>query len=684
MQNVDLVTSELQSNIMNTRMQPVGNVFSKFPRIIRDMARAMGKEINLTVEGEEVELDKSIVEALGDPLTHLVRNSADHGIETPEARAAAGKNRVGQIALRAYHAEGQVNIEIVDDGKGIDAERIKQKALDRGILTQSKAKEMSERELLALIFLPGFSTAEKVSDVSGRGVGMDVVKTNIERMGGSVEIDSTPGAGTRINLRLPLTLAIIPSLVVIVEGRRFAVPQVSLEELVRIRAQDVSKRIEKVHGRAVLRLREKLLPLARLADILGLRRTFESPRSGAKTEDRRANIADRRAKDLAEAVADSPDPAETDALTKRAEGDRREGSRNAMNILVLRVGENRFGLIVDKLLDNEEIVVKPLSGYLKDCRCYSGATIMGDGRVAMILDAVGCADAAGLRFEDLEKENAAQNERYAREQMTETQSLLIFGNGASEKFALNLSLVARVEKVRLQDVEQVGDGEYLKYDDGSLRILRLHDFLPVKPPAEAPQEFFVIVPKLVRNPMGIVASNIEDIIETQAAVDRRTITGTGVLGSAVIRGELLIFVNIYDLLEAADPEGRRIAETEAIRGRRVLLAEDTAFFRTVELEYLRSAGCLVDVASNGVEAWDKLAKEDYDLLITDVVMPGMDGVELTKRVRDNERLKTLPVIALTSLTSEHDKQRIADSGVNAYEAKLDKESLLETMTRLLA
>ncbi|MBU1701236.1 MAG: chemotaxis protein CheW [Candidatus Eisenbacteria bacterium] len=656
MQDVDLVTSELQSNIMNTRMQPVGSVFAKFPRIMRDLAKKMNKEIELTLVGQEVELDKSIIEVLADPLTHLVRNCADHGIESPSEREQKGKPSQGKVRIRAYHEGGQVNIDITDDGNGIDPEKMKRKALERGLLTEEEAEKMGDREATRLIFAPGFSTAEKVSDVSGRGVGMDVVRTNIEKLGGTVEIESTCGEGTRINLRLPLTLAIIPSLIVGAAGRRYAMPQVNLEELVRVREQDNDKRIEELRGHSVLRLRGQLLPLVSLTDVLNTThlKKKENEIGGA-----------------------SETSEEMDLQTIR-------GSKDAKNILILKVGSNRYGLIVDELLNNEEIVVKPLSDSLKECKHYAGSTIMGDGRVAMILDAAGISNVAQLNFAEVRDENAQA--RTQSDASGETQSLLLFRNSDSELFALNLGLVARIEKVRAEDVEKVGAKEYVKYDDSSMRILWLHDLLPVEPPAERPSTFFIIVPKLVKRPMGIIATKVEDILHTNATIDSANVSGPGILGSAVLSGRLAVLLDIYGLLEAAEPEKpHSIDEVDSsmLHGKRVLLAEDAAFFRSLESEYLKSFGCLVETANDGSEAWEKLSRGSYDLLVTDLHMPKMDGFELTQRVRTSETLKSMPVVAVTALTSEKNREKGEGAGVDIYELKLDKDGLRRSLIKAL-
>lgn len=685
-QDIDGVTSDLQAGIMGTRMQLVGSVFSKFPRVIRDMNKKLDKDIELSIKGEHVELDKSIIEALGDPLTHLIRNSADHGVEKPETRKAAGKPTRGKIELVARHEGGQVYIEIIDDGAGIDPEKIKRKAIERNMLTEKDAGELSEQEALRLIFAPGFSTAAQVSDVSGRGVGMDVVRSNIEKIGGTVDIESTFGQGSRITLKLPLTLAIMPVLVIENEERVFAIPQVDIKELVRIRARDAAKRIESIHGKPVMRLREKVLPLISLDETLGIAGTYiDLP--GTRKPDRRNSILDRRASEIA---ADTPALEEgtvsgSSDNQREDDADRRHNRRSAFNVIVLRIGPNQYGLIVETLRDSEEIVVKPLPEYLKKCSAYAGVTIMGDGRVAMILDSSGMAEKTQLRFGgDLEKVESAQSDRYIRESMNEKQLLLLFKNATFERFAINLSMVKRIEKVKQGAIEKVGGKEYLKYESSSLRLLRLHDFLPVKTPERESEDCYVIVPKFVQHPMGILVSAVEDVLETSASLDRETITGTGILGSFVINGALIIVLDVYGLFESAEPDIYCTGSGEKLRGKRVLLAEDTAFFRTVESTYLRQIGCDVETAVDGEQAWTKLSEGKFDLLVTDIQMPLLDGLGLTARVRASQKYKEMPIVALTSLANESDRRRILDAGVDAYETKLNKENLRDTLASLLS
>ncbi len=509
-QDMDLVTSELQNGVMSTRMQPVGSVFSKFPRVIRDMNRKLGKQIDLEIRGERVELDKSIIEALGDPLTHLIRNSADHGVEPPEVRRAAGKPANGTLHLSARHEGGQVFVEIADDGAGIDPERVVAKAIERGLITPQAAADMSTREILRLIFAPGFSMAREVSDISGRGVGMDVVRSNIERIGGSVDIESVVGQGTRIILRLPLTLAIMPALIVRNGGKTYAVPQVDIEELVRVRPGDTDRKIENVRDNPVIRLRGALLPLVSLTSALG---------------------------DLPLSAGPASAPA-----------------RRATNVLVLKAGPHRYGLVVDELQDSQEIVVKPLPDYLGECRCYAGATIMGDGSVAMILDAGGTAVSANLRFGGRLDGSEQGGESSDRRIAAESESMLMVRNGTPETLAIPLNMVARVEKISAQAIERVGQEEYLKYADYSMRLLRLEEYMSIQAPGRDQSEYFVVVPKQVRHPMGILVSAIEDIVEVSATLDRDTVAGPGVLGSITLDGRLLVCIDIHDLFERAAPQ----------------------------------------------------------------------------------------------------------------------------------
>ncbi|HMA65699.1 MAG: chemotaxis protein CheA, partial [Fibrobacterota bacterium] len=519
LQSIDSVTSQLQESIMQTRLQPVSVVFNKFPRVIRDLSRKLEKSIELHIVGQDVELDKSIVEMLSDPLNHLVRNSADHGIELPENRKKAGKDPVGSIYLSAIQEGGKVVVMIEDDGKGLDFEKIKNVAIEKRLITEQAALNMSTKEIQQLIMLPGFSTADSVSDVSGRGVGMDVVKSNVERLGGTIEIESEKDRGTKISLTLPLTLAIIPSLIIQSEKRIYAIPQVGVEELVRIRAFEVTKKIERIQGAEVMRLREKLLPLVRLSSLLNLVPTFVHPETSEIQPDKRTRLSDRRGTPGNETVDEEK--------SERRDGndDRRANVANAVKIVVVKSGLNHFGLIVDSVFDNEEIVVKPLPEYFKTTQVYAGATILGDGKVAMILDPSGIALRANLRFSDLDKEQIREQEAHAKKKTEKTSEILLFDNGSTERFGMSLNSVARIEKVDTSEIELVGSKEFLKREGTSLPLVRIQDYLPVSSPQQSSTQFFIILPKNTEHKVGIVAHSVFDVVSTQLTLDTSNIKG---------------------------------------------------------------------------------------------------------------------------------------------------------------
>ena len=698
-QRLDLITSEIQEAIMMTRMQPIGNVFNKFPRVVRDLARNLKKEVKLTIEGEGVELDKTILEAINDPLTHLIRNSVDHGLETPSERSKAGKDTTGHVFLRAYHEAGQVNIEINDDGKGIDPDKLTNIALSKNLITEDQAIAMSEKEKINLIFLPGFSTAEKVSDVSGRGVGMDVVKTNLDKLGGVVDIESYLGKGTKIRIKLPLTLAIIPSQLISVSGERYAIPQVNLEELFRIPASQVKDRIEKVGDAEVVRLRGSLLPLIRLADVIGVERTFYDPDDNQVKKDRRENLADRRGRKspLKKAgknqdsiismingdgtAGDTSDDSKDER--RRETPDRRYHAASAVNIVVVYTGSLKYGMVVDELHDSEEIVVKPLGRHLKHCKAYAGATIMGDGRVALILDVAGISQMAELVSMD-GTERAVQVAREQRMKNNEDiQSLLLFRNAEDEQFAVPLGLVERVEKIKREDIESVGGKRVIKYRGASLPLFAIEEVANVKPLAEK-DDLLVIVFSIGGRDIGLLATPPLDATEEALVIDDTTLKQTGIMGSAIIGNHTTLMVNIFGIVETLNPEWIKKNETVTVsdgKAATVLYAEDSNFFRNQVMEYLKDDGYNVLEAEDGVIALEMLEKhsDEISLVITDIEMPNMNGFELAQKIKENENYSHLPVIALTTMASDEDIQKGKSVGINDYQIKLDKEKLMKSV-----
>ncbi|MEX2205960.1 MAG: chemotaxis protein CheA [Myxococcota bacterium] len=507
LQSLDLVTTELQENIMNTRMQPIRVLFDRMPRLVRDIAQRLGKRVELETSGGDVELDRSIIESIADPMTHMLRNALDHGLEDPQGRAVLGKSEVGRVWVSAYHECGRVVMEVRDDGRGIDPERVKESAIARGAISREQAALLTEKDAIALIFEPGLSTASEISDVSGRGVGMDVVRTNIQNLGGQVDVVTAIGEGTTLRIHLPLTLAIIPSLIVSVAKERFAIPQVNVVEVVRLK--DEAAQVERIRSTEVLRLRGTLLPLVRLAACL------EIP------------------------VPDSE---------KRARS----------NVVVLRSGPHSYGLVVDALHDNEEIVVKPASSHLADCGWYAGATILGDGRVAMILDTIGIAKRAHIRFEQVAEEISRRtNAEPLAERKTRKRSLVVFANTADERFAVPLGDLLRLERVDKAQLEKIGDKPFLKHRGRAIPLVHLEDHLPVGGNSADSDEFFVLIPRLSGIEAGIVAARIVDTLESDAEPDASQLHAPGLLGSAIVEDRLTLFLDTGALLEAAGIERTR-------------------------------------------------------------------------------------------------------------------------------
>lgn len=674
LQNLDHITTDLQEKIMQTRMQPVANVFSKFPRIIRELSKKLDKEIDLKLEGVDVELDKSIIEALGDPLTHLVRNAADHGLEMPQEREMAGKPRTGTILMKAYHEGGYVNIDIIDDGRGIHVDKVREKALQKNLIGKAEAASAGDLDILRLLFTPGFSTAERVTDVSGRGVGMDVVKTNIEKLGGTIEIFTAPGKGTTFRLLLPLTLAIIPSLIVEVENQKFALPQVNLQEIVRIKPGDHSRKVEYINHAEVLRLRGRLLPIVHLADVLGLNRTFIDPFTGERRPERRKMLVDHRR------------TGEFPAAAPTGHGESRSMiPSNVVRILVIKIGSRRLGIAVDAIHGSEEILVKPLPVHIKDCKCYSGVTILGDGKTVMILDPGGIIEKANLRFPDSNDEKKQVELDEENERMREQQNLLIFKCSGPESLAIDLSMVSRVEEIHASQIETIGHEEYIQFRGESMRIIRPEDFLPIGKAKTRAEKMYVIIPKLVKRKMGILIEKIHDTLSTAIQLKQDDAAVKGFVGSTILNNRIVLLVNIYELFEKVDPKLYEY-KSSLKKGSplTVLLAEDTPFFQKLEKSYLEDAGFQVMVASDGKEAWQMLQTSRIDAVLTDISMPVMDGLELVRKIRTDSRLTKLPVVAVTSLTNDSQVKKGMEAGFDAYEFKLDRARMLDVLEQAIA
>ena len=632
-QRLNLITSELQEGIMKTRMQPIGNIWNKFPRIARDLALACGKQVRIEMEGEETELDKTLIEAIRDPLTHIVRNSIDHGIEAPPQRVAAGKSAEGRLSLRALHESGQVIIEVADDGAGIDCDRVRAKALERGLITSEQASRLGESEALRLVFLPGFSTAEKVTNISGRGVGMDVVKTNIEKIGGTVDIQSVRGQGTRLRIKIPLTLAIIPALIVTCAGDRYAIPQISLIELVRLEADEKAHRIEMIHGSPVYRLRGNLLPLVYLHEVLNV----SNPESNGDA-----------------------------------------GASSAAHIVVLQVADQQFGLVVDQVSDTEEIVVKPLGKQFKGLSAFAGATIMGDGQVALILDVPGAAQLSGV-FSFRDTAHAEKQDLAARSHGKHNQSLLLCRAGSSERIAVPLALVSRLEEFHQSQIEHAAGCPVVRYRDQILPLVDLASLLGSGASDNQRDPLPVVVFDDGRHHrVGVVVDQIIDIVEEETCATQLS-SRSGLLGSAVVSEKATDFLDLRAVFEAAKQSWYDGESAEEIATASILLIDQSGFSRGLVRSYLEMAGHSVVEANGADEALEKLENAHFDLAIVSANLPGNGAVLQKIRVKTNEA--HIPMMGLADDRGEASPE--AAEKYDSYHFKSERQAILDAVAELV-
>jgi two-component system chemotaxis sensor kinase CheA len=511
-QRLNLITTELQEGMMKTRMQPIRNISSKLPRVVRDLALACGKRATIAMVGEETELDKTLGEAIKDPITHIVRNAIDHGIEPPEVRESLGKPAEGTLRLRAYHEGGMVNIELSDDGGGIDPARLRRKAIERGWLTEEQAAQRSDRDILALIFRPGFSTAESLTMVSGRGVGMDVVKSRVESIGGSVDATSRVGVGTTIKMKIPLTLTIINALIVSAGGDRFAIPQVNLVELIRLKGQAARDGLIDLRGTRAGRYRGKVLPLIDLNEVLKV----------------------------------GPGPALGEA-----------GEDAPVNIVVLQADQRRFGLVVDLIDDAQEIVVRPLARQLKGIHCLAGATIMGDGRIALILDVFGLAKGLDGRRE-AEPASPVGETGLIPASSAERHALLVLRGTDGSPLAIRLDEVDRLENVPRSSVEWVGDRPLVQYRRTLLPLvdaaawLRGEVWLGDRSTDAEAEPWQVVIHVADGRRVGLVFSRVLDIVEEALDV-RGEAKRPGVRLTAAVQGRATEVLDVRTILAGVDP-----------------------------------------------------------------------------------------------------------------------------------
>jgi len=619
LQRLSNVTAELQEGVMKTRMQPIGNAWQKLPRIVRDLSAELGKEIELEMHGAETELDRQVLELVKDPLTHLVRNCADHGIETAAKRLAAGKPRKGTIRLSACHQGGHIIIEITDDGRGLDVARIRTKAVEQNLAGEAELAGKSDAEICNLIFTAGFSTAAVVTSISGRGVGMDVVRANIEQIGGTVDLKSVEGEGTKFTIKIPLTLAIVSALIVEAGGERFAIPQLSVLELVRASTAG-EHRIERIKDTPVLRLRNKLLPLMHLKEVLRL---------------------------------------------GEAEGD-------AGFVVVSQVGSQIFGIVVDGVFHTEEIVIKPMSSKLRHIAAFSGTTILGDGSVIMIIDPNGIAQALGraAAAAQADPSGAAADEDAAEEDLT---SLLVFRAGSQQQKAVPLSLVARLEEIDCHRIE-VSDGHHLvQYRDQLMPLLHIDPAAGIK--REGAQPILVFSDR--DRSMGLLVDEIVDIVEQPLDIEVAS-ERAGVLGYAVVKGSATEIIDIGHYIPLAfDDWLHQRDRPTARRKRTVLLVDDSAFFRDLLAPVIRSAGFKVIAVGSAAQALAAAKSgRPIDIVVTDIEMPDMDGFALAAALRDDPLTAATPIIALSAAVSAEAIERGRAVGFYDFVAKFDRAGLI--------
>jgi two-component system chemotaxis sensor kinase CheA len=624
LQRLSSVTAELQEGVMKTRMQPVGNAWQKLPRVVRDLATELGKQIELEMHGAETELDRQVLDLIKDPLTHMVRNSADHGLETRVERRAANKSEVGTISLSAYHEGGYIVIRIADDGRGLQTDKIKAKAIANGLVSEAEVEKMSEAQIHKFIFAPGFSTVVNVTNVSGRGVGMDVVRNNIDQIGGTIDVKSVSGKGSVFTIKIPLTLAIISALIVESGGHRFAIPQLSVVELVRARSNS-EHRIERIKEAAVLRLRDKLLPLVNLSTLL---------RIGNGTE---AEFADGF-------------------------------------IVVTQVGNETFGIVVDSVFHTEEIVVKPMSTMLRHIGLFSGNTILGDGSVILIVDPNGIAYAIGTSVSSQERRTDDADAQALDNQ--QTTSLLVFRAGSPQPKAVPLSLITRLEEVEAARIEFSNGRHLVQYRGTLMPLIPISDEVRVK--EHGVQSLLVFTDE--GHSMGLVVDEIIDIVEEKLDIQVRS-DRPGVLGSAIIKGQATEIIDVGHFLPLAFEDWFRRKETRyATSQRSVLLVDDSAFFRNMLAPVLKAAGYDVTTAIGGEEALALINNgRRFDVVLTDIEMPGMSGFDLAQQLRGDAKMANVPIIALSSVISTESIERGRQIGFHDYVAKFDRQGLIAAL-----
>lgn len=634
LQRLSNVTGELQEGVMKTRMQPIGNAWQKLPRIVRDLGNDLKKDIDLQMIGAETELDRQVLDMIKDPLTHMVRNSADHGLEGPDERRRAGKPEKGVVKLSAYHEGGHIIISISDDGRGLNIERIKEKIVANGLATEAELAAMPESQIQKYIFHAGLSTAEVVTSVSGRGVGMDVVRNNIEVIGGTIDVKSITGKGSSFTIKIPLTLAIVSALIVESAGDRFAIPQLSVVELVQAETNSEHK-IEHIKDTPVLRLRNKLLPLVNLSRLLGIKHLDQEKAAKEVSED--------------------------------------QGF-----IVVMQVGSQSFGVVVDSVFHTEEIVVKPMSTALRNVSMFSGNTILGDGSVIMIVDPNGVANGVseGVSEEIASMDNAAQD---AISNDEPTTSMLIFHAGSDVPKAVPLSLVTRLEEVDVKEIENSNGRELVQYRGTLMPLVHINKDYKRKEEGAQPMLVFSDAGRS----MGLVVDEIVDIVEDRLLIEVES-DQPGLLGSAVIKGKATEMIDIGHYLPMAfDDWFTRGDTSDEKKARKLLFVDSSEFFQNMLTPIMQAAGYRVTAVSS-VEAAKDLLDENhlFDVVVADVEMRGANGFDLAKIIHAKPTYGCPALLAISSVCTPSLVEKCREVRFDDFVAKFDRPGLISALKEL--
>ncbi|XZE19249.1 chemotaxis protein CheW [Pirellulaceae bacterium SH449] len=634
----------VHETVIETRMQTTGSLFERYRRIVRDLSRQLGKEVALHIEGGDLELDRTILESFADPLTHLIRNSLDHALETPAEREAAGKNRQGNIYLKSYVHSGEIILAVEDDGRGICATRVCEKAVSKGVITQEQANQLSDHEKVMLIFQPGFSTKDQATDVSGRGVGMDVVRNNIEAVGGTIDVSTKVGSGATFAAILPLAKALVSSsltkaLVIEIQGEQFAIPETAISEIIQYDDKAIEN-ILQVDGEQVYQLRDQLVALLDLRDALGMEDNFQRTKQSC--------------------------------------------------LVILQYRKHQFGAIVDRVLGIQEIIVRATPKLLANCGVFSGHTVLGTGNVSLILDIHGLVNKLSLRFVDSKK---PKNGRTANANGVATtspsknlpkQKMVVFSYSDTEFFAIPLELVAIIERISLDSIRNVGSKEYCQIKNETISVMRLDSFLPITAFNEENKDCCLIRPAAVTYPIGVLTGPNISVIEVDDNFESRLDDNQGIVGTFLHNGNLVMLLDVFSVFEKHAPDKIK-RQDEKTRAAKILVAEDSLFFRKLINQYITREEWTVEVVEDGLEAWERLCAEPnrYDLVISDINMPRMDGFQLATKIREDKRFDQLPLVALTTLSDDHFREKGLSLGFDRYVIKIDKNHVRSTVAECL-